>query len=55
MHQQKRIHYRVPLKEIKDTPEKGFYITEDELKKYGLFAGIAFFILTIFAILGQKD
>ena len=51
----KRIHYRVPLREIKDTPEKGIYITEDELKKYGLFAGIAFFVLTILALFGQKD
>lgn len=53
MHE-KRKHYRVAMKEIKESPAEGVYVTNAELRKYGVFAGILFLILTFLAALGQK-
>lgn len=53
MHE-KRKHYRVAMKEIKESPAEGVYVTSAELRKYGVFAGILFLILTFLAALGQK-
>lgn len=53
MHEKRR-HYRVALKEIKESPAEGIYVTNEELRKYGLFAGFLFVILTIFAFFNRK-
>lgn len=53
MHEKRR-HYRVALKEIKESPAEGIYVTNEELKKYGLFAGFLFVFLTIFAFFNRK-
>lgn len=50
-----RKHYRVALRELRENPDKGIYITEGELKKYGIFAGIILFILTVFTVFDRKD
>ena len=34
-----RKHYRVALQELRENPDKGIYLTQSELKKYGIFAG----------------
>ena len=47
-------HTRVALQELRETPDKGIYLTQNELKKYGLFAGILFMILTVFAVFDRK-
>ena len=53
MHEKRR-HYRVALRELRENPDKGVYITEGELKKYGIFAGVILFILTVFAVFDRK-
>lgn len=47
-------HTRVALRTIQETPANGIYLTRSELQKYGIFAGILFFILTIFAVFDRK-
>lgn len=51
---EERKHYRVALSELRENPDKGIYISQNELKKYGLFAGILFAILTGFALFDRK-
>ena len=53
MHQKRR-HYRVALREIKESPAEGIYVTNEELRKYGIFAGIVLFLLTVVALLDRK-
>lgn len=53
MHEKRR-HYRVAMKEIKESPAEGVYVTNEELRKYGIFAGVMFLILTIFAVFDWK-
>ena len=49
-----RKHYRVALSELRENPDKGIYLTQNELKKYGIFAGLMLMILTFFAIFDRK-
>lgn len=49
MHEKRR-HYRVALRELRENPDKGVYITEGELKKYGIFAGIVLFLLAVVSL-----
>ena len=49
-----RNHSRVPLQEVRENPDKGIYISQNELKKYGIFAGIIFAFLTVFALFDRK-
>ena len=53
MHEHRR-HYRVALREIKETPAEGIYLTKDEIRKYGLSTGLLFFFLTISAVFRRK-
>ncbi|MBQ7758340.1 hypothetical protein [Anaerotignum sp.] len=53
MHQKRR-HYRVALREIKESPAEGIYVTNEELRKYGIFAGIVLFLLTVVAVFDRK-
>ncbi len=52
--QEKRTHTRVPLKTIRETPADGVYITKNDLRNYGAFAGLFFLLLSAFAVLGRK-
>lgn len=52
--QEKRTHTRVPSKTIRETPENGVFITKNDLRNYGAFAGILFLLLSAFAFLGRK-
>ena len=52
--QEKRTHTRVPLKTIRKTPTDGVYITKNDLRNYGAFAGLFFLLLSAFAVLGRK-
>ena len=49
-----RNHYRVALNELRENPDKGIYLTQNELKKYGIFAGLMLAVLTFFAIFDRK-
>ena len=49
-----RKHTRVALKELRENPDKGIYLTQNELKKYGIFAGILFALLTVVAVFDRK-
>lgn len=49
-----RKHTRVALEELRENPDKGIYLTQNELKKYGIFAGILFALLTIVTVFDRK-
>ena len=51
---EERKHYRVALQEIRENPDKGIYLTQNEVKKYGLFAGLMLAVLAFFAIFDRK-
>ena len=53
--QEKRTHTRVPAKAIHETPANGVFITKNDLRNYGAFAGLFFLLLSAFAVLGRKD
>lgn len=52
--QEKRTHTRVALKDIREAPTNGIYITKDELHKYGIFTALLFLLLSFFALFGRK-
>ena len=52
--QEKRTHTRVPSKTIRETPANGVFITKNDLRNYGAFAGLFFLLLSAFAFLGKK-
>lgn len=52
--QEKRTHTRVPAKAIHETPATGVFITKNDLRNYGAFAGLFFLLLSAFAVLGRK-
>ena len=45
--QEKRTHTRVPAKAIHETPANGVFITKNDLRNYGAFAGLFFLISTL--------
>ena len=49
-----RKHYRIPLQELRENPDKGIYMTQGELKKYGIFAGLITILLAVFALFPRK-
>ena len=49
-----RNHRRVALNELRENPDKGIYLTQNEVKKYGIFAGMIFALLTIFAVFDRR-
>ena len=49
-----RKHYRVALQELRENPDKGIYLTQAELKKYGIFAGLMLIVLTFVAVFDRK-
>ena len=49
-----RKHTRIPLQEIRETSAEGVYLTKEELRKYGIFAGLLAIILALFAIFDRK-
>ena len=51
---EKRKHTRVALSELRENPDKGIYLTQNELKKYGVFAGLLLFLLGIFTLFDRK-
>ncbi|MBP3307497.1 MAG: hypothetical protein J6L66_07745 [Anaerotignum sp.] len=51
---EERKHYRVALSELRENPDKGIYLTQNELKKYGIFAGLIMFLLGIVALFDRK-
>ena len=51
---EERKHYRVALQEIRENPDIGIYLTQNEVKKYGLFAGLMLAVLAFFAIFDRK-
>ena len=51
---EERKHTRVPLSELRENPDKGIYITQNELKKYGIFTGIILFLFGIVALFDRK-
>ena len=48
--QEKRTHTRVPAKAIHETPANGVFITKNDLRNYGAFAGLFFLLLSAFAV-----
>ena len=52
--QEKRTPTRVPAKAIHETPANGVFITKNDLRNYGAFAGLFFLLLSAFAVLGKK-
>lgn len=49
-----RKHSRVPLQEVRESSANGFYLTKEELHKYGIFAGAIAAILAFFALFSRK-
>ena len=47
-------HFRVPLQNIQESPANGVYLTKEELRKYGVFAGLILAILTFFAVFDRN-
>ena len=43
---EERKHYRIALNELRENPDKGIYLTQNELKKYGIFAGLILFLFS---------
>ena len=52
--QETKKHYRVPAKEIHETPANGTYILAAELKKLKLYAAVLIGILAALAIIPRK-
>lgn len=48
-------HTWVPLDEITPSPKKGVYITQEELKKYGIAAVGMVLLLFLSLLAGRKD
>ena len=53
--QEAKKHYRIPVKEIHETPANGTYIPNVELKKLKLYIAAFFSILAILVVLPRKD
>ena len=51
---EERKHYRVSLSEFRENPDKGIYLTQNELKKYGIFAGNILFLFGNVAVFDRK-
>lgn len=51
---EERKHTRIPLSEIKESSDKGVYLTKEELRKYGIFAGIVLCLVGIAALFDRK-
>ena len=51
---EERKHYRVALNELRENPDKGIYLTQNELKKYSMFAGIVLFLFGMVALFDRK-
>jgi len=54
MMEENRKHTRVALENITETSANGVYLTKEELRKYGIFAGIVLFLLGIVALFDRK-
>ena len=51
---EERKHTRVPLQEIRENSAAGVYLTKEELRKYGIFAGLMTVILAFFVLFSRK-
>ena len=51
---EERKHTRVPLQEIRENSTTGVYLTKEELRKYGIFAGLMLFLLTVIALFDRR-
>ena len=51
---EERKHTRVPLQEIRETSADGVYLTKEELRKYGVFAGLIFILLALVALFDRN-
>lgn len=49
-----RNHRRVPLQEIHENTANGVYLTKEELRKYGIFAGLILILLTFTAVFDRR-
>ena len=52
--EENRKHTRVPLEKITETSANGIYLTKEELRKYGIFAGAMAVFLAFFALFSRK-
>ena len=53
--QETKNHYRIPLKEIHETPANGTYIPNAQLKKLKLYIGVSFVLLAALAVIPRKS
>lgn len=53
--QETKKHYRIPLKEIHETPANGTYIPDTQLKKLKLYLAALFAILAALAVVPRKN
>lgn len=51
---EKKSHSRVLLNEIRENPANGVYVTNTEIRKISLYAGVLFLILMILAVFDRK-
>jgi len=54
MEPKKRKHYRISIKDVHETPEKGIYVTKGEATQLCTYGMILFIILAILAIFPRK-
>ena len=52
--QETKTHYRIPTKEIHETPTNGTYIPAAELKKLKLYTAALVGILALLAVIPRK-
>ena len=51
---EERKHTRVPLQEIRENSAAGIYLTKEEFRKYGIFAGLLAAILAFSLFLAEN-
>ncbi|WP_313526878.1 hypothetical protein [Anaerotignum sp.] len=54
MNPKRRKHYRIAVKDIHPTPEKGIYVTKDEASQICTYGIALFIILAILAVWPRK-
>ncbi|MBQ2879732.1 MAG: hypothetical protein IJE27_03460 [Anaerotignum sp.] len=54
MMEENRKHTLIALENITETSANGVYLTKEELRKYGIFAGVMAAVLAFFAVFSRK-
>lgn len=53
--QKRKNYYRIPTKEIHETPANGTYVPDTQLKQLKLYLGVFFAVLAALAVIPRKN